>query len=80
MRVALVGWGCRGGGAAAARVWARARAHEILTGECPFQELARLVWRGVGGWGLRLGGVGGEDHINISNCNLLLDKLSHVIG
>lgn len=66
-----VGWGCEGA-AAAARVWARA--HEILTGECPFQELARLGWSGVGG-----GWVGGG-HINISNCNLLLDKLSHVIG
>lgn len=75
MRVALLGWGCEGA-AAAARVWARARAHEILTGECPFQELARLVWRG--GWEGR--GVWGGDHINISNCNLLLDKLSHVIG
>lgn len=43
-------------------------AHEILTGECPFQELARSEEEEQ------------EGHINISHCNLLLDKLSHVIG
>lgn len=53
----------------------RALAHEILTAECPFQELARSVLGGdVGGWGEQ------EGHINILGCNLLLDKLPRVIG
>lgn len=38
MRVALKG-------AAASAVWAAARPHEILTGECPFQELALSLSR-----------------------------------
>lgn len=31
-----------GGPAAPARVWGRGPAHEILTDECPFQELAHF--------------------------------------
>lgn len=50
MRVALKG-------AAASAVWAAARPHEILTGECPFQELAlsRSLARR---WGGERGGKG----------------------
>lgn len=72
MRVALKG---RAAQQRLARVWAEAPAHEILTGECPFQELARSLFGGV-----RRGRAEQEGHINISDCNLLLDKLSHVIG